>query len=124
MPVGPQIAGAARQAALGSLGEIVRSPIARATLKYWWVTVPIVYAAWRSWQKRKKQGEANPIDILMDVSPLVAAIGTLVVINASLANSEARKAAPAAASPTAGARDAEFSLRRPAATAVPATSEG
>ncbi len=85
MPLPPDVAQAARSAALGSLGALVQSPLARAAVKYWWVALPIAYAGWRSYQRQKAKGSVDPFAIALDVAPLVTLVGTLVIINQSLA---------------------------------------
>jgi hypothetical protein len=108
---------AAGRRALGSLGEVMQTPLARAVVKYWWVSLPIGYAAYLSFQRRKaKEGKAHPIDILHDISPLICLVGTLVAVNATLQAQHAQQtadAAQAAASvkPVAAqVRDADFSV--------------
>ncbi len=84
MPLPPDVTQAARSAALGSLGALVQSPLARAAVKYWWVALPIAYAGWRSYQRQKAKGSVDPFAIALDVAPLVTLVGTLVIINQTL----------------------------------------
>jgi hypothetical protein len=100
--------------ALAGLGALAQTPLARAAVKYWWVSLPIGYAAYRSWQQRKAKGGAHPLDVVMDIAPLVGLVGTLVLINEHIKRNEV--AAPAAAKPSpippgAEITDADFTTR-------------
>lgn len=112
----------ARSAALGALSNIAQAPLVRAAVRYWWVTVPIGFAAWRAYQRRKaKDGDAHPVDVLLDVAPMVGLVAGLVALNENLRRSEERQpAAPvarAAQPPKPTAREADFTLTRRAAPA-------
>jgi hypothetical protein len=100
----------AKGAALGSLGDIVKSPLARAAVKYWWVAIPIGYAAWRSYQTRKAKGSVDPMEVVLDTAPVVSLIATLVLLNSALAANHSAPAQPAAkpAGPGPVIRDADF----------------
>lgn len=119
MPLADQVSGAAKNAALGSLGDIARSPLARAAMKYWWVAIPIAYAGWRSYQKHKAKGTVNFVDVTLDVAPLVGLVGTLVLLNKVLGDSEAQTPPVTAAPPRSAAtpinrqmiKDADFTPR-------------
>lgn len=78
----------AKTAAMGSLGDIVQSPLARAAVRYWWVALPIGYCAWRSWQSRKTKGDVNALDVVLDTAPVVSLIATLVLLNSALKSCE------------------------------------
>jgi hypothetical protein len=122
------IANAARSAALGSMPAILQSPLARAVVKYWWVTVPIGYAAWVSYQRRKaKEGKVHPIDVLHDVAPIIGIVGTLVAVNATIAAHEAKataNAAQAAANSAPRAVQAQVRATEYAAPPPAAADEG
>ena len=111
----------AKGAAIGSLGDIVKSPLARAAVKYWWVAIPIGYAAWRSYQTRKAKGSVDPMEVVLDTAPVVSLIATLVLLNSALA---ANHSAPvqAVAKPVAGPgpviRDADFTPKTKQAEAA------
>jgi len=111
----------ARGAALGSLGDIVRSPLARAAVRYWWVAIPIGYAAWRSYQARKAKGAVNPMDVVLDTAPVVSLIATLVLLNSALAAGQPQQATPMAKpAPGPTIREADFT---PVAKPAEATDE-
>jgi hypothetical protein len=115
-----EVTARAKANAMGSLGDIVQSPLARAAVRYWWVAIPIGYCAWRSWQQRKAKGAVNPMDVVLDTAPVVSLIATLVLLNSALKTCQPAPVAatvrptpaPAAAAtkPSAGPviRDADF----------------
>lgn len=107
-----QIVDRAKTNAMGSLGDIVQSPLCRAAIRYWWVALPIGYCAWRSWQSRKAKGSVNAMDVVLDTAPVVSLIATLVLLNSALKST----AAPVAATVRAQAK--------PAAAAAPRASDG
>lgn len=117
MAFGDAINGSAKRAAMGSLGDLAQSPLARATIKYWWVALPIAYVGWRSYQKRKAAGKVEIADVIIDMAPLIGLVGTLVMLNHTYAVNE-RNAAPAPAAPRplaalapASIKDADFTTR-------------
>lgn len=79
-----EITASAKANALGSIGDIVQSPLAKAAIRYWWVALPIGYCAWRSWQGRKAKGAVNPMDVVLDTAPVISLIATLVLLNSAL----------------------------------------
>ena len=87
----------AGRGALGSISEIVQSPLARSLVRYWWVALPMGYVAYHSWQKHKNGGKAISAainDTIVDVAPVVATVATLVMLNQMLRENE-RQRAPA-----------------------------
>ena len=112
-----EIHASAKNAALGSLGELARCPLAKAAVKYWWLAIPVGYCAWRSWQTRKAKGDVNAMDVVLDTAPVVSLIATLVLLNSALKSSQpvpvaatVRPVATKAGAPAAGPviRDADF----------------
>jgi hypothetical protein len=122
VPLPPDVSSAARSAALGSLGALVQSPLARAAVKYWWVALPIAYAGWRSYQRQKAKGSVDPFAIALDVAPLVTLVGTLVIINQTLRDGYQAPPPPMAKrmpiAPDQPITDAEFTPGAPAAHLV------
>lgn len=122
MPLPPDVTSAARSAALGNLGALVQSPLARAAVKYWWVALPIAYAGWRSYQRQKAKGSVDPFAIALDVAPLIAMVGTLVIINQSLRDGHQAAPPPMAKrtpiAPDQPITDAEFTPGTPVAQLV------
>lgn len=111
-----------RSAALGALSNVAQAPLVRAAVRYWWVTVPLGFAAWRAYQRRKaKDGDAHPVDVLLDVAPMVGLVVGVVSLNEAMRRAEERQpAAPVARQapqPKPPARDADFTLTRRAAPA-------
>jgi hypothetical protein len=109
-----QIVDRAKTSAMGSLGDIAQSPLARAAIRYWWVALPIGYCAWRSWQGRKAKGSVNAMDVVLDTAPIVSLIATLVLLNSALKTCQPTPVAatvrPQAPAPAKGPviRDADF----------------
>jgi hypothetical protein len=108
-----EIVDRAKANAIGGLGDIMGSPLARAAVKYWWVAVPIGYCAWRSWQMRKAKGSVNAMDVVLDTAPVVSLIATLVLLNSAL---KSTAPTPVAATVRAPAK--------PAPAAAPRASDG
>lgn len=111
MPINPST--------LAGLQGIASTPLARAAVRYWWVTIPIGLAAYRSWQRRKaKEGSAHPLDVLLDVAPLIGLVSTAILLNEKVGQMEARQAQAAAPRPKpspippgAPVTDADFTPR-------------
>lgn len=109
------------------LGNLANSPVARAAARYWWVILPIGLAAWAKYRERKERdGKASWIDVAIDVSPLIGAIGVVVTLNDMARQAEERAQQQAAQAPRPRpapmpARDADF---QPVAQAVPSAQDG
>jgi hypothetical protein len=106
----------AGRGALGSLSEIVQSPLARSVVRYWWVALPMGFVAYHSWQKHKNHGKplsAAINDTIVDVAPVVATVATLVMLNQMLRENEQRRV------PAATMKPADFAVRPAAPAAAP-----
>ena len=114
----------AGRGALGSVGEIVRCPLVRGTVKYWWLALPIAYLGYHSWKKHSGKPTVDALaDTVNDIAPVVATVATLVLLNHAMADREngvnhfAKK--PAA---VPQAKDAAFTVRQSTTTPPPAST--
>lgn len=94
------------------LAGLTSTPLVQAAARYWWVALPLGYAAWAKYQERKRKGEVDLHTMIADMAPLVGIVATIVTLNYTLAQHAANKAAATAApaSPGAAAVDASFSI--------------
>jgi hypothetical protein len=103
----------AGRGALGSVGEIVSSPLARSLVRYWWLVLPIGYLGYHSWKKNSgKAASAAIADTVTEVAPVVATVATLVMLNHLLAEKEKRSLQQAAGAPM---KTAQYTVRPQAA---------
>ncbi len=101
------------QYVLGALGDIAGSALFRNAMKYWWVTLPIGYAAYASVRSRMKGKTLTPLGVVGDVAPAVSLVATLVMLNHTLEQRDQRTAAAVVSSiPPAGIKDASFTASK------------
>jgi hypothetical protein len=102
---------------LGHLGNFANTAIFRNAAKYWWVTLPLGYAAWGKYQERKRKNEVTTANVIGDLAPLISVVATLVMLNNVLEQRES--AAPPKPNPLNPApgpvTEASFSTATPTA---------
>lgn len=79
------------QAALaGALGGIAQSPLARAAVRYWWLTLPVGYVAWDAYQASKERGgKVRVSTVVAQMSPAIMLLASVVMLNHTLRCAEA-----------------------------------
>lgn len=113
----------AGRGALGSLGEIVQSPLARSLVRYWWLALPVGYIGYHSWKKNSSKPTSAAIaDTVTEIAPVVATLATLVMLNHLLSEKERRQTAAAPPLKTAAysVRPSPPPAPAPAVPALPA----
>lgn len=81
--------------ALGSVGEIVASPLAKSLVRYWWLALPIGFLGYHSWQKNKNKPTSEALSTTVtEIAPVVATVATLVMLNHLLGQKAAMDAQP------------------------------
>lgn len=106
--------------ALGSVGEIVASPLAKSLVRYWWLALPIGFLGYHSWKKNSSKPTSEAIsNTVTEIAPVVATVATLVMLN-HLLSQKAQMAAQAPPKPAAyAAAPASPRLALPAPVAEP-----
>ncbi len=95
---------------LGHLGNFANTAIFRNAAKYWWVTLPLGYAAWGKYQERKRKNELTTANVIGDLAPLLSVVATLVMLNNVLEQREQTPAKPNPLNPAPGpVTEASFS---------------